>query len=237
MPRHGKSYLSNRARIDRSRAYPPGEALDLVRELSFAKFDETVELHVNMNLDPRRADQQVRGVARLPAGTGKRVRIMVFAEGEAARLAEEAGADHVGLDEYVSRIQQGWLEFDVAVAIPQVMGKIGRLGRILGPRGLMPSPKAGTIVQPQDLADTIQGFRLGRVQFRLDRGGNLHIPIGKVSFETEQLMDNWAAVMDAVLRNRPAGAKGAYIRRITLTTTMGPGVRVEVLAAQDMRAA
>ena len=237
MPRHGKSYLSNRARIDRSRAYPPGEALDLVRELSFAKFDETVELHINMNLDPRRADQQVRGVARLPAGTGKRVRIMVFAEGEAARLAEEAGADHVGLDEYVSRIQQGWLEFDVAIAIPQVMGKIGRLGRILGPRGLMPSPKAGTIVQPQDLADTIQGFRLGRVQFRLDRGGNLHIPIGKVSFEAEQLMDNWAAVMDAVLRNRPAGAKGAYIRRITLTTTMGPGVRVEVLAAQDMRAA
>ena len=237
MPKHGKSYLSNRARIDRSRAYPPREALELVRELSFAKFDETVELHINMNLDPRRADQQVRGVARLPAGTGKRVRIMVFAEGEAARLAEEAGADHVGLDEYVSRIQQGWLEFDVAVAIPQVMGKIGRLGRILGPRGLMPSPKAGTIVQPQDLADTIQGFRLGRVQFRLDRGGNLHIPIGKVSFETEQLMDNWAAVMDTVLRNRPAGAKGAYIRRITLTTTMGPGVRVEVLAAQDMRAA
>ncbi|TEU08126.1 MAG: 50S ribosomal protein L1 [Anaerolineales bacterium] len=237
MPKHGKSYLSNRARIDRSRAYPPREALELVREFSFAKFDETVELHVNMNLDPRRADQQVRGVARLPAGTGKRVRIMVFAEGEAARLAEEAGADHVGLDEYVSRIQEGWLEFDVAVAIPQVMGKIGRLGRILGPRGLMPSPKAGTIVQPQDLADTIQEFRLGRVQFRLDRGGNLHIPIGKVSFETEQLMDNWAAVMDTVLRNRPAGAKGAYIRRITLTTTMGPGVRVEVLAAQDMRAA
>ena len=237
MPKHGKSYLSNRAQIDRSRAYAPREALELVRELSFAKFDETVELHINMNLDPRRADQQVRGVARLPAGTGKRVRIMVFAEGEAARLAEEAGADHVGLDEYVSRIQQGWLEFDVAVAIPQVMGKIGRLGRILGPRGLMPSPKAGTIVQPQDLADTIQEFRLGRVQFRLDRGGNLHIPIGKVSFETEQLMDNWAAVMDAVLRNRPAGAKGAYIQRITLTTTMGPGVRVEVLAAQDMRAA
>lgn len=237
MPKHGKRHLSNRAQIDRSRAYPPREALELVRELSFAKFDETVELHMNLNLDPRRADQQVRGVARLPAGTGKRVRIMVFAEGEAARLAEEAGADHVGLDDYVSRIQQGWLEFDVAVAIPQVMGKIGRLGRILGPRGLMPSPKAGTIVQPQDLADTIQGFRLGRVQFRLDRGGNLHIPIGKVSFETEQLMDNWAAVMDAVLRNRPAGAKGAYIQRITLTTTMGPGVRVEVLAAQDMRAA
>ena len=237
MPKHGKNCLSNRAQVDRLRAYPPREAIELVRELSFAKFDETVELHMNMNLDPRRADQQVRGVARLPAGTGQRERIMVFAEGEAARLAEEAGADHVGVDEYVSKIQEGWLEFDVAVAIPQVMGKIGRLGRILGPRGLMPSPKAGTIVQPQDLADTIQGFRLGRVQFRLDRGGNLHIPIGKVSFETEQLMDNWAAVMDAVLRNRPAVAKGAYIRRITLTTTMGPGVRVEVLAALDMRAA
>jgi len=237
MPKHGKSYLSKRAQVDRLRAYPPREALELVRELSFAKFDETVELHMNMNLDPRRADQQVRGVARLPAGTGKRERIMVFAEGEAARSAEEAGADHVGVDEYVSKIQEGWLEFDVAVAIPQVMGKIGRLGRILGPRGLMPSPKAGTIVQPQDLADTIREFRQGRVQFRLDRGANLHIPIGKVSFETEQLMENWAAVMEAVLRNRPAVAKGAYIRRITLTTTMGPGVRVEVLAALDMRAA
>ena len=236
MARHGKKYRSKRAQIDRLRAYPPHEALGLVKELSFSNFDETVELHMSMNLDPRRADQQVRDVVTLPAGTGRHVRIMVFAEGEAARLAEDAGADYVGVDEYVARIQDGWLEFDVAVAIPQVMGKIGRLGRILGPRGLMPSPKAGTIAQPQDLADTIGQLRRGRVEFRLDRGGNLHIPIGKVSFEPEQLMDNWAAVMEAVMRARPAAAKGAYIRRITLTSTMGPGVHVDVLAAQDLQA-
>jgi len=191
---------------------------------------------MNMNLDPRRSDHQVRSTVRLPAGSGKRVRIMVFAEGEAAGLAEEAGADYVGVDEYASKIREGWLDFDVAMAVPQVMGKIGRLGRILGPRGLMPSPKSGTIVQPQDLAATIGEFRQGRVEFRLDRGGNLHIPIGKVSFDAERLMENWTAVMEEVLRNRPAAAKGAYIRRITLTTTMGPGVRVAVGAAQEIRA-
>ena len=236
MPKHGRKYLSGQAQIDRLRAYSPREALDLIRELSFASFDETVELHMSLNLDPRRADQQVRGVVTLPAGTGKRVRIMVFAEGEGARLAEEAGADYVGVDEYVARIQDGWLDFDVAVAIPQVMGKIGRLGRILGPRGLMPNPKAGTITRPEDLADTIRELRQGRVEFRVDRGGNLHIPIGKVRFDAHQLMDNWAAVMEAVLSSRPAAVKGAYIRRISLTSTMGPGVRVDVLAAQDMRA-
>ena len=235
MPEHGKKYLSTRTQVDRLRAYPPREALDLVRELSFASFDETVEVHMNTNLDPRRSDQQVRSTVRLPAGTGKRVRIMVFAEGEAAGLAEEAGADYVGVDEYASKIREGWLDFDVAVAIPQVMGKIGRLGRILGPRGLMPSPKAGTIVQAQDVAATIQELRGGRVEFRLDRGGNLHIPIGKVSFDADQLMENWAAVMEAVSRSKPAGAKGTYIRRITLTTTMGPGVHVDVQAAQDMQ--
>jgi len=236
VPKHGKKCLNKRAQIDRLRAYPPREALNLVKELSYANFDETVEVHMKMNLDPRRGDQQVRSIVKLPAGTGKRVRIMVFAEGEAARLAEEAGADYVGVDEYVSKIQEGWLDFDVTVAIPQVMGKIGRLGRTLGPRGLMPSPKAGTIVQPQDMADTIRELRQGRVEFRLDRGGNLHVPFGKVSFGAEDLMDNWVAVMDAVLRNKPAGAKGVYIRRMTVTTTMGPGVRVDVLAAEDMHA-
>jgi len=234
MPRHGKKHLSTRSQVDRLRAYPPREAVDLIKELSYARFDETVELHLRMNLDPRRAEQQVRSIVRLPAGTGSTVRILVFAEGEGARLAEEAGADYVGVDEYVTKIQGGWLEFDVAVAIPQVMGKIGRLGRILGPRGLMPSPKAGTIVQPQDVGDTIQELRQGRVEFRLDRGGNLHIPLGKVSFTTDQLMENWGAVMDAVMRARPATVKGAYIRRVTLTSTMGPGVCVDTQAAQDL---
>jgi len=234
VPRHGKKLLSTRSQIDRLRVYPPQEAVELIKELSFARFDETVELHLRMNLDPRRAEQQVRSIVRLPAGTGRTVRILAFAEGEGARLAEEAGADYVGVDEYVTKIQEGWLEFDVAVAIPQVMGKIGRLGRVLGPRGLMPSPKAGTIVQPQDVGDTIQELRQGRVEFRLDRGGNLHIPLGKVSFTTDQLMENWGAVMEAVLRARPATVKGAYIRRITLTSTMGPGVRVDTQAAQDL---
>jgi len=237
MPKHGKKYLSKRTQVDRLKAYEPREALDLVRKMSFARFDESVEVHMNMNLDPRRADQQIRGVVRLPAGTGKRVRIMAFAEGEAARLAEEAGADYVGLDEYVAKIQEGWLEFDVSVAIPQVMGKIGRLGRILGPRGLMPSPRAGTITQPQDLGDTIQELRAGRLEFRLDREGNLHLPIGKMSFDDDKLMENWAAVMEAVMRAKPPAAKGVYIRRITLTSTMGPGVRVDALTAQAMRVA
>lgn len=234
MPKHGKKYRERAAQVNRLEAYAPREAFVLVKQLSYANFDETVETHMRLNIDPRQADQQVRGVVSLPSGTGKSVRILVFAEGEAAREAEGAGADYVGVDEYVEKIQSGWLDFDVAVAIPQVMGKIGRLGRILGPRGLMPSPKAGTMIQPDDVADTIRELRQGRVEFRADRHGNLHIPLGKISFSTDQLIENWTAVMDAVLRARPAAVKGRYLRRITLTSTMGPGVRIDPALAQEL---
>ncbi len=235
MAKHGKKYNERLALVDRQRAYSPQEAAELVKQLAYANFDETVEVHLRTNVDPRRADQQIRSVVTLPAGTGKQVRILVFAEGEAARLAEEAGADYVGTDEFIAKIQEGWLDFDVAVAVPQVMGKIGRLGRILGSRGLMPNPRAGTIVQPDEIPGTIQQLRQGRVEFRVDRTGNLHIPIGKVSFSAQQLLDNWGAVMEAIIRARPATARGQYIRRVTLTSTMSPGVRVDVGAAQELR--
>ena len=235
MARHGKKYLEKANQIDQLKSYPPLEAVELAKNSAFAKFDETIDLHMRLNVDPRHADQQVRAVVSLPAGTGRTVRIMVFAEGEAARMAQEAGADYVGTDEFVKKIQDGWLEFDVAVAIPQVMGKIGRLGRVLGPRGLMPSPKAGTVVQADDLPGTIDELRQGRVEFRVDRTANLHIPVGKASFTVEQLMQNLTAVVDAILRARPASVKGQYILRMTLTSTMGPGVRIDVAEAQALR--
>ncbi|OGO06712.1 MAG: 50S ribosomal protein L1 [Chloroflexi bacterium RBG_13_56_8] len=233
MAKHGKKYRDSVAQVDRLQSYAPREAFDLVKQLSYAKFDETVEAHIRLNIDSRQAEQQVRGVVSLPAGTGKSVRILVFAEGEAARQAEEAGADYVGVDEYVERISAGWVEFDVAVAIPQVMGRIGRLGRVLGPRGLMPSPRAGTMIQPNDVAETIRALRQGRVEFRADRNGNLHIPLGKVSFSADALTENWSAVLDAVLRARPTTVKGRYILRITFTSTMGPGVHIDPVLAQD----
>jgi len=196
-----------------------------------------VEAHLRLGVDPRKADQQVRSITLLPHGTGKKVRILVFAEGEAERIAQEAGADYAGSDDLVKQIQEGWLDFDVAVAIPQVMGKVGRLGRILGPRGLMPSPKAGTIVPAEDLPRLINEMRSGRVEFRLDKTANLHVPIGKVSFPTENLMDNLTALMETVLKAKPAVAKGQYIRKITLTTTMGPGIKVNVVEAQALKTA
>jgi len=236
MGKHGKKYLEAATQVDRDKRYSPEEALSLVKKMAYAKFNETVEVHLRLNVDPRQSDQQVRGTVSLPAGTGRTVRILVFAEGEAAREAEEAGADYVGVDEYVQRIQDGWLEFDVVVAIPQVMGKIGRLGRVLGPRGLMPSPRAGTVVQPDDVSRTIQELRQGRVEYRVDRSSNLHIPIGKVSFTDEQLLRNLTAVMETIVRARPGSVRGQYIRRVTLSATMGPGVRVDVAAARDMSA-
>ncbi|MEA3406910.1 MAG: 50S ribosomal protein L1 [Chloroflexota bacterium] len=235
MARHGKRYAESLAQVDRLRDYEPREAFELIKELPSANFDETVEVHVRLGVDPRRAEQQVRETVSLPEGTGTTVRIMVFAEGEAAREAEEAGADYVGVDEYVERIEDGWVDFDVAVAIPQAMSKIGRLGRILGPRGLMPSPRSGTMVQPDDIAETIEALRKGRVEFRVDRTGNVHIPIGKVSFTVDALMNNFIAVMSAIWQARPAAVSGgAYIRRLTFATTMGPGVRVDVSAARDL---
>jgi large subunit ribosomal protein L1 len=237
MAKHGKNYREKVQLVDRLKAYEPVEAVSLLKQVVYAKFDETVEVHMRLNVDPRRADQQIRTTVTLPAGTGKSVRILVFAEGDAARLAQEAGADYVGTDEYVTKIQEGWLEFDVAVAVPQVMGKIGRLGRVLGSRGLMPNPKAGTIVQPGDIPNTILQLRQGRVEFRTDRLANLHIPIGKISFTPEQLMTNWSAVMDAVLRARPTTVKGQFIERVTLTATMAPGIRIDLNAAQNIHAA
>jgi large subunit ribosomal protein L1 len=234
MAKHGKRYLQRVALIDLDKIYAPREAVEAISKFPAAKFDETVDLHLRVNVDPRRADQQIRSVVTLPAGTGKSVRIMFFAEGEAARAAQEAGADYVGTDEYVQKIQGGWLEFDVAVAVPQVMGKIGRLGRVLGSRGLMPNPKAGTIVQVGDIASTIKQLRQGRVEFRVDRTSNLHIPIGKVSFTAEQLMENLSAVMEAIMRARPASVKGIYLRKLALSPTMGPGLRLDVNAAQNL---
>lgn len=235
MGKHGKRYLELREKVDRTRDYEPREAIELVGSFDSAKFDETVEIHLRMNVDPRRADQALRGVVSLPEGTGKKVTILVFAEGEEARAAREAGADYVGTDEFIEKIQDGWTEFDIAVAVPQVMGKIGRLGRVLGPRGLMPSPKSGTLVQPDNIAETIQQLRQGRVEYRIDRSANLHIPIGKARFDTDQLMNNLLAVVDTIWRARPATVKGQYVQRATLCTTMSPGVRVNVRSLGELR--
>jgi large subunit ribosomal protein L1 len=223
----GKNYKGAVAKVDTNRLYDKATAAQLVKDASFAKFDETVEVHVRTALDPRKADQQLRGTVLLPHGTGKQVRILVFAEGEDARMAEEAGADVVGSDDLAKRIEGGWTDFDVAIATPPMMRVVGRLGRVLGPRGLMPSPKAGTVVNGQDLERVIRETRLGRVEFRLDKTANIHVGIGKVSFAPEQIVENLEALMDAVRLNRPAGAKGSMIRRVTLTSTMGPGIKVE----------
>ena len=237
MPKRGKKYLQALQLVDRNKTYSPQEAIELAKKTAYTNFDSTVEVHIRTGVDPRKADQQIRGVVLLPHGLGKKVRILVFAEGEAERIAKEAGADYVGSDELVKKIQEGWLDFDVAIAIPRVMGKVGRLGRILGPRGLMPNPKAGTIVPVDDLPRVIEEARKGRVEFKVDKTANLHVPIGKVSFPTEKLLDNFAAVMEAVQKARPAGLKGQYIRKITLTTTMGPGIKVSVPQALALKPA
>ncbi len=237
MAKHGKKYEDAMKLFDRDHYYAPNEGVDLVKKVSYTKFDGTVEVHVRLGVDPRHADQQVRSTVLLPAGLGKQIRILVFAEGDGARLAEQAGADYVGLDDLIAKIQGGWVDFDMAFATPQVMGKVGRLGRVLGTRGLMPNPKAGTIVQPDDLPRAIREARLGRVEFKVDKTGNLHVPIGKTSFTPAQIMDNLSALMDAVVRAKPAGAKGIYVRRVTLTSTMAPGIRLDSLAATNLKPA
>lgn len=234
MPKHGKKYLEAAQKVDPNRLYSPQEALELVKETSFTKFDATVEVHMRLGVDPRQADQMVRGVVLLPNGLGKTVRILVFAEGEDARIAQEAGADYIGDQDTVNRIMEGWLDFDVVLATPPMMRVVGRLGRVLGPRGLMPNPKAGTIVQGDDLERVIRESRLGRVEFRVDKTANLHAPIGKVSFQVPQLMGNLAAFMDAVRRARPSTAKGTYIRKVVLTSTMGPGIKVDPVMVQNI---
>jgi len=238
MPKRGKKYLEALKKVDRNRLYSPQEAVQLVKETAYANFDASVDLHIRLGVDPRHADQQVRGVVLLPHGLGKKVRVLVFAAGDAARIAEAAGADYViSDDEGIKKIQDGWTDFDVAVAVPDMMGKVGRLGRVLGPRGLMPNPKTGTVVPPEDLPRVIQEAKAGRAEFRVDKTANLHIPIGRVSFSNQALLENLAAAMDAVKKARPAAAKGTYIRKVTLASSMGPGIKVDPVAAQALEVA
>jgi len=234
MTKHGKNYLAAAEKVDRNKNYTPDEAVALAKETSTTNFDSTVELHIRLGVDPRHADQQVRDVVVLPNGLGKSVHVLVFADAEGASLAREAGADTIADDDVITEIQNGWTGFDVAIATPDMMGKVGRLGRILGPRGLMPNPKAGTVVPAEDLPRAINESKAGRVEFRLDKTANLHIPIGKVSFEENSLYVNMAAIMDAVKKARPANTKGTYIRKITMATTMGPGIKVDPIQAQNM---
>ncbi len=238
MPKRGKKYLEALKKVDRNRLYSPQEAVQLVKETSYAEFDASVDVHIRLGVDPRHADQQVRGVVLLPHGLGKRVRVLVFAAGDAARIAEAAGADYViSDDEGIKKIQDGWTDFDIAIAVPDMMGKVGRLGRILGPRGLMPNPKTGTVVPPEDLPRVIQEAKAGRAEFRVDKTANLHIPIGRVSFSSQALLENLAAAMDAVKKARPTAAKGTYIRKVTLASSMGPGIKVDPAAAQALETA
>ena len=228
MAKHGKKYMAAAAKVDIDKVYPLSEAFKLVKETSITKFDSTVEVHMRTALDPRQADQQVRDVVVLPHGLGKTVRVLVFAQGEGAAAARAAGADLVADDdETLKKIEGGLLDFDVAIATPDAMGKVGRLGRVLGPRGLMPNPKAGTVVGPQDIERAIKEAKAGRVEFRLDKTANIHVSIGKASFDADKLHENYAALMDAIQKARPAGAKGGYIKRVTVTTTMGPGIKVD----------
>ena len=237
MAKHGKKYLAAAAKVNSDQMYLPADAMKLVKETSYTSFDSTVEVHLRMGLDPRQADQLVRGVVVLPNGLGKTVRVAVFAQGEAATAARDAGADTVvDDDETFNKIQGGWLEFDVAIATLDLMGKVGRLARILGPRGLMPNPKAGTVVPPEDVARAIKEAKAGRVEFRLDKTANIHVQIGKASFEDAKLTENFAALMDAIKKARPSAAKGNYIRHITIAATMGPGIKVDANAAQAMEA-
>lgn len=233
-PQHGKKYRQAEQLIEPERAYEPQEAVDLVKRVSTTTFDGTIELHMRLGIDMRHADQQVRGTVVLPHGTGKRPRIIAFAQGEKVREAEEAGADEVGGEELAKRIQGGWLDFDVAVATPDMMGTVGRLGRILGPRGLMPNPRTGTVTF--DIGRAIEEIRQGRVEFRADRTGIVHVPIGKVSFAEQQLLDNLATMVDAIVRAKPSAAKGTYIRSVAMSPTMGPGITLEPAAATALQA-
>jgi len=228
MARRGKKYQEVSSKIDKNRAYPPREALALAKEARFARFDETVELHLKMGLDPRHSDQQVRSIVQLPHGLGKNIRVLVFAQGEAAQIAREAGADYVGGDELIKKIEEGFLDFDVSLATPDMMGKVGRLGKILGRRGLMPNPRLGTVVPAEDLPRAIREAKMGRVEFRMDRTATIHIPIGKVSFDDDKLLENLSSAMEAVVRAKPSGAKGQYIQSAHLCTTMGPGIKLDL---------
>jgi large subunit ribosomal protein L1 len=234
MTQHGKKYLESAQKVNSRKEYTLDEAVKLVQEASFVKFNETVELHARLGIDPRQSDQQVRTTVLLPAGLGKTVRILVFAEGEAARIAESAGADYVAGDEMIAKIKnEEWTEFDVSIAVPEMMRKVGGLGKVLGRKGLMPNPKAGTVVNPDDVPRAISEARAGRVEFRNDKTGNVHIPLGKIRFTEAQLMENLLAVVDAIKRAKPSGVKGTYVKRMVLTSTMGPGIRLDINAAMS----
>lgn len=233
MPKHGKHYAQALLRYDQHTAYTPDEAIELVRMFSYAKFDETVEAALRLGIDPRKADQLLRGTVALPHGTGKTVRVAVFADGDKLREAEAAGADLVGGKELVDEIQGGrGLDFDVAIATPSMMSEVGKLGRVLGPRGLMPNPKAGTVTV--DVEKAVSDFKGGKIEYRNDRYGNIHAPIGKVSFDTRLLVENLAALISEIVRSRPASAKGRFVRNISISSTMGPGVRIDVGAIDDL---
>jgi large subunit ribosomal protein L1 len=236
MNEHGKRYESAVKELDKNKVYSPEEAVALVKKMATAKFDETVELHLRMGLDPRNSAQQVRGVALLPFGLGKQVRVLVFAQGEAARTAEAAGADFVGADELVKKIEEGWTEFDIAIATPDMMSKVGKLGRVLGRKGLMPNPKSGTVVNPGDLPKVLQDARKGRVEFKLDRTSIIHVVVGKASFEPEKLVGNLSAIVEAIVKARPSGAKGQYVRTAHLTSSMGPGIKLDLKTTLELTA-
>lgn len=224
MPKHGKQYADAKAQVPAGVRFEPIEAIQVVQDLSYANFDETVEVSTRLGVDPRQADQVVRGTVVLPHGTGKTVRVLVIAQGEKLKEAEEAGADYVG-PEYVDKIKEGWLDFDVAVATPDVMNLVGPLGRILGPRGLMPTPKAGTVTF--DVGRAVRDIKAGKIEYRVDKTGNIHAPIGKISFEREKLAENLESFMDSIVRARPASAKGQFVRSVTVSSTMGPGVPID----------
>jgi large subunit ribosomal protein L1 len=234
MAAHGKRYLTAAKLISPDKSYPLADAVGLIKQIATAKFDETVEMHFRLGIDPRHSDQQVRSTVLLPHGLGKTVRVLVFAEGEDARAAEAAGADFIGDDEMINRIQKdNFLDFEATLAVPSMMPKVGRLGRILGTRGLMPNPKTGTVVQPEDLAHAVQELKAGRVEFRNDKSGNLHIPVGKAGFDAEKILENAQAIIDAVNRQKPSTIKGIYIKKAAITTTMGPSVKLDLSAAAN----
>lgn len=232
MAQHGKRYAAALEAVDRDQLYSPGEAIKLLKSLPATKFDETVELNIRLGVDPRKADQMVRGAISLPKGTGKTMRVAVFAKGEKAREAQAAGADVVGEEDLATRIQGGWMEFDAVVATPDLMPVVGKLGRVLGPRGLMPNPKSGTVTD--EVSKAVSDIKGGRVDYRTDKQGNLHLVIGKKSFAEEDLVENYVAVVDEVMRAKPAASKGRYLRSITLSTTMGPGIRIDTTKAKDL---
>jgi large subunit ribosomal protein L1 len=225
---HGKKYENSVKLLDKGTGYSLKEAVDLTKKAAFAGFDETVEVHLRMGVDPRNAEQQVRGIALLPNGLGKKVRIMVFAQGEAERIATEAGADAIGTDEVIKKIEEGWTDFDVSIATPEMMGKVGKLGKVLGRKGLMPNPKSGTVVAAADLPRAISDARKGRVEYRLDRTAIIHVPIGKISFDETKLYENLVSLLESILKARPASLKGQFIKSAYITSTMGPGIKLDL---------